>query len=179
MVSAIATVGGALLGARSSSKASKAAQKGQEVAQGISAASAAKAEGNVNRLFGSARDARTGGFSSAADFIGGNVGRQLSPFIQSNVGAQEQIGRGLNAQQAAILGLPTDLSGFGARSFGDPNQFNIDNPFARQQQPQAQPFQLNQNQQQGITAGLNNFRGFGGNSSGLNRFSNLNFRGQQ
>jgi len=176
MVTALATAGVGLLASRSSSKASKAAQKGQEQAQGINAATAAKASGDVNRLFGSARDSRRGGLSNAADFIGGNIGRQLSPFIQSNVGAQEQIGRGLNAQQAAILGLAPDLSGFGARSFGDPNQFNIDNPFAQQQQaPQPQPFQLNPQQSISIQDGLNNFRGF--NGSGLNRFSNFNFQG--
>lgn len=179
MVSAIATVGGALLGARASSKATKAATKGQEVAQGISAESAAQARGDVNRLFGTADTARRGGFSGAAEFIGGNIGRQIAPFQQGNVAAQEQIGQGLNAQQAAILGLPTDLSGFGARSFEDPNQFNIQNPFQQPEQPAQQGFQLNPQQNQGIQDALNNFRGFGGGQGGLSRFSNLNFRSQQ
>lgn len=134
---AAATIGGALLSSRSQSKATEAASKGQDKALAASSAGATSATRDVNRLFGTAQDARAGGFQSALDFLGGSVGQQVAPFQQGNVLAQQQISRGLPQIQNALLGLPTDLSGFQPQQIGQPSDFNIPIPQAAQpQQPQ-------------------------------------------
>lgn len=171
MVSAVLGVVGAGIGAVASSKASKSARKGQDQALAASSAGTAQARGDINRLFGSAQDTRQGAFSSAADFLGGNIGTQIQPFQQGNVAAQQQVQRGLPQTLNAILGQGVDLSGFQARQIGQPSDFNIASPFPQQAQPQpTSGFQLSPDQLQGIQDGLNNFRGGGLGGSLQQRF---------
>jgi len=127
---AAAVVGSAVVGAVSADKAAGKAAKGQDKALKASEAAAEQAREDVQRLFGEAAEQQTQGFSSAAEFLGGNIGAQVAPFQQGNIQAQEQVGRGLTQQQNALLGLPTDFSGFQARSVGTPESFNIANPLA-------------------------------------------------
>lgn len=137
MVSAIATVAGAVIGSKASKSASKAAAKGQDKALGATAASTAQGRQDVIGGFAGADEARRGGFSDALSFLGGAPSQQIAPFQQGNVAAQQQISRGLPQIQNAILGLPTDLSGFQPQQIGQPADFNFDlSGFQRPAQPQ-------------------------------------------
>ena len=137
--------GGAIFAAKKSSDASKNAAKtaaqGQTQALDATSRATAEARGDVNRLFGTAADARNQGFQRALDFTAGSIPQQIAPFQQGNVMAQEQLGRGLQQQQNALFGGPVDLSGFQARQIGQPQDFALNLPQAQQpgtptQQPQ-------------------------------------------
>jgi len=132
-----AAIAGGLIGARGSKEAVEVGVEGQEEAARINAATAAQARGDVQRLFGTADIARQGGFSSALDFLSGAPAAQIAPFQQGNVAAQQQIARGLPQIQNALLGLPTDLSGFQAQQIGRPADFNFDLSSFGPQQPAA------------------------------------------
>lgn len=123
---AVIGVGASILGSRSSSKAAKSATRGQERALTASEAGTAQARGDITQLFGEAEEARAGAFDRTLDFISGAPSKQIAPFQTGNVLAQEQVSRGLPQIQRAILGQPTDLSGFTARSVGAPESFNFD-----------------------------------------------------
>lgn len=114
------------LSSRAQSKASKSLRSGQQGALSAAREATDQAKGDVNRLFGTAQDARAQGFSSAQDFLSQSIGKQVSPFQIGNTQAQEQISRGLPQIQNAILGRPVDLSGFKARQIGQPQDFNFE-----------------------------------------------------
>ena len=121
-----AILGSAAIGAFATSRATKAATKGQERGLAASTAATDRARGDVTRLFGTAGEARERGFGRALDFLSTAPGTQIAPFQRGNILAQEQIARGLPQIQRAILGQPTDLSGFTARTIGAPESFNFD-----------------------------------------------------
>lgn len=126
MVSAVAAIGGALIGAKASSRASKRAVRGQKRALAASEAAAARARTDVTGLFRKGAEARKLGFDRSLDFSSGAPEKQIAPFQRGNILAQEQVSRGLPQIQSAILGQPVDLSGFQARSVGAPSSFNFD-----------------------------------------------------
>lgn len=133
-IAAGGVLGAAKLSSNASKAASKAASKGQASALGASGSAAAQAAGDVNRLFGTAADARNQGFQRAIDFTAGSIPQQIEPFQQGNLAAQQQLGQGLQQQQNALFGGPVDLSGFQARQIGQPQDFALNIP---QAQPQA------------------------------------------
>lgn len=140
VIAAAGAVGGALISSRGSREAAEVGVEGQEAAAGISAASAAQGRRDVQSGFAGADVARESGFSDALSFLSGAPSQQIAPFQQGNVAAQQQIGRGLTQQQNALLGRPTDLSGFQARQIGRPQDFNFDlSRFGPQQPVAAQP----------------------------------------
>jgi len=143
MVSAVATVVAGGLGFAASKSASKKAERGQEKALAATTEGTAQARGDVSRGFDLAKTARGKGFENVLNLLSGAPAQQIAPFQQGNVAAQQQIGRGLTQQQNALLGLPTDLSGFQARQIGQPSDFNIDlSRFRPQPAPQTGGFQL-------------------------------------
>ena len=157
---ATAVVASAVIGGISSSKAAKTGAKAAERGQDILAASRDKAEANVNRLFPQAKEAQTQGFQNFRNLINEQVlPQQTQPFIGGNMAAQQQVARGLPQIQNAILGLPTDLSGFQARQIGQTPQFDLSS-FAPQTQPQG--FQLGPGQNRSIQDGLSNLNIGGG-----------------
>lgn len=116
MVSAIATVGAAVIGSRASSKASKAAQDSAERGQDILAQSREQARQDVMRLFPQALEAQNQGFTQAQDFLAGQViPNQAEAFQTGNTQAQETLLAGLPQIQNALLGNQVDLSGLQAR----------------------------------------------------------------
>ena len=121
-----AIIGSAVIGGIATSRAAGKAAKGQERALGAATTATGQARGDVTRLFGTAGEARERGFGRALDFLSKAPGAQIAPFQRGNILAQEQIARGLPQIQRAILGQPTDLSGFQARTVGAPESFNID-----------------------------------------------------
>ena len=169
---AAATVAGAVIGSRATGKAASAAAKGQDQALAATTAAAAQGRRDVTSGFEAAEEGRRRGFSSAADFIGGNIGTQIRPSQQGNVAAQQQIARGLPQIQNAILGLPTDLSGFQAKQIGQPGDFNIQNPFPQPVAPQPTQspggFNFNSDQLNAIRNSLQNIGNIGGGLAGLN-----------
>jgi len=81
--------------------ASRAAiQKGQQTARG-----------DVERLMPEAQVLRGLGAQSAIDIFGSSMPAQYGAFQQGNIGAQEAILSGLQQQNNAIMGNPTDFSG--------------------------------------------------------------------
>ena len=137
MATAIATVGAAVIGSKASKKASKAAAKGQTQALAATTGAATQAREDVNRLFAGSGQAQQRGFGSALEFLGESLGQQVAPFQQGNVLAQQQISRGLPQIQNALLGIPTDLSGFQSRQVDQPQAFDVSR-FLPQQPQQAQ-----------------------------------------
>lgn len=121
-----AVVGAAAIGAVASNRASKRAAKGQREALAATSAAATQARDDIRRLFGEATAARRKGFGEAIETIAGSPAKIIEPFQKGNVLAQEQVIRGLPQIQNAILGLPTDLSGFKPRTVGTPESFNFD-----------------------------------------------------
>lgn len=121
-----AVLGAAAVGAIASNRASKRAAEGQEEALEATTAATAQARGDITQLFGEAGEARGEAFGKTLEFISGAPSKQITPFQRGNVLAQEQISRGLPQIERAILGQPTDLSGFTARSVGAPESFNFD-----------------------------------------------------
>lgn len=91
---------------------------------------------DVKQLFGSAQQNLLTGQQRALDIFGQTIPQQLDTFQQGNVAAQEQLIAGLPQVQNALLGLPTDLSGF------QPTKIDFDASFAQQQLPQFQNPQL-------------------------------------
>ena len=126
MVSLVASIGGALIGAKSSKDASKAATQGQENAQVANTQMANQARGDVSRLFGDASNVRGETFGNTMNFLNQSIGSQISPFQQGNMAAQNQVARGLPQIQNAIMGNPVDLSGFQAMQIGQPSDYALD-----------------------------------------------------
>jgi hypothetical protein len=122
----IATVGSAVIGGIATNKASKRAAQGQKEALKASTAATSLARRDVTKAFEGARESRRRGFENALSLLSGSAERQIAPFQKGNIQAQAQIARGLPQIQNAILGQPTDLSGFTPRSVGAPSSFNID-----------------------------------------------------
>jgi len=139
---ATAVVGSAVIGGIASNKASKRAAEGQSEALGVSSAASAQARNDANRLFGKAAEERKNAFADTLKFISGAPSKQIEPFQRGNVLAQEQIVRGLPQIQNAILGLPTDLSGFQARNVGAPSSFDFPQ-FQQEEQPTNTPVPQN------------------------------------
>lgn len=126
MVSLVASIGGALIGAKSSKDASKAATQGQANAQVANTQMANQARGDVSRLFGDASKVRGETFGNTMDFLNQGIGSQITPFQQGNMAAQNQVARGLPQIQNAIMGNPVDLSGFQAMQIGQPSDYSLD-----------------------------------------------------
>ena len=123
---ATAVIGAAVVGGIATNKASKRANEGQKEALQVTTAGTQEARGDITRLFGTARESRERAFGDVRSFLSKAPGAQIAPFQRGNILAQEQIARGLPQIQRAILGQPTDLSGFQARTVGAPESFNID-----------------------------------------------------
>lgn len=121
---AVAVVGAAVVGGVASNRASKRASEGQSDALQASSASVEAAKFDINRLFGQAKETREGGFGRTLDFLAGAPGRQIDPFQQGSLAAQETTAAGLPQVQRAILGLPTDLSQIRPRTIE--GNFNVD-----------------------------------------------------
>jgi hypothetical protein len=128
MVSAVATIAGALIGASASKSAAKSARKGQQEAFAASQRAVSEARGDIIPGFGRAQITQRQGFGGALDVLRQTEERAGKPFRQGNVLAQQQIQRGLPQVQRAILGQPTDLSGFRARDLGPIQQLRVPNP---------------------------------------------------
>ncbi len=126
MVAAVATIGGALIGAKSSRDASKSAAKGQDKSLQATQQAANTARNEAKNLFGAATKSREKGFGNALEFLGGAPQQQLAPFMAGNNLAQQQVSRGLDQTMNAIMGNPVDLSGFQPRNVGNPSSFNFD-----------------------------------------------------
>ena len=137
-IGAIGGVGAAAIGGFASNRAAGKAADGQNRALAATDSAAGQARTDVNQLFGEANTQQQQGFTNAQDFLSGSIGRQIQPFQQGNMMAQEQVARGLPQIQNAILGNPVDLSGFNARQIGQPSEFNIDLAQFRPQ-PEATP----------------------------------------
>lgn len=137
MATAIATVGAAVIGSRSSSKASKAAQDSAERGQDILAQSREQARQDVMRLFPQALDAQNRGFTQAQDFLAGQViPNQAEAFQTGNTQAQETLLAGLPQIQNALLGNQVDLSGLQARQVPFKQFTGEFTPFVPRETPQ-------------------------------------------
>jgi hypothetical protein len=90
----------------------------------------AEARGDVLNLFPASDTNRNLGFQAALDVLGETIPQQFSAFQQGNVGAQGALLAGLPQFQNAILGLPTDFSGF------QPQTIDFNTGFAQQQLPE-------------------------------------------
>lgn len=104
-------------------------------AKALIAENTAAVREDILRLFPAAEQAQQLGFQGALDVLGQTIPQQLGTFQQGNIGAQQNLLGGLQQQQNAILGLPTDFSGF------QPQQVSFDPSFAQQQLPQFQTSQ--------------------------------------
>lgn len=91
-----------------------------------------RASRDVGKLFGSAEQNLLAGNQAAADLMGQYAPEQFGALQQGNINAQQQVLAGMPQVQNALLGLPTDLSGFQPRTF----QPNLS--FLQQQMPQFQ-----------------------------------------
>ena len=107
---ATAIVGAAVIGGVATNAASKRAAEGQSEALGATTEATEAARFDINRLFGQAKETRESGFGRTLDFLSGAPSRQIDPFQQGSLAAQETTAAGLPQIQRAILGLPTDLS---------------------------------------------------------------------
>ena len=142
---ATAVIGSAVIGGISSSRAAKKGAQAAERGQDILAQSREQGRADVNRLFPEAQASQTKGFEEFRGFLNDQVlPQQTQPFIGGNMAAQEQVARGLPQIQNAILGNPTDLSGFYARQIGQAPSFNLE-PYTTkvpEAAPEAKPFQF-------------------------------------
>jgi len=91
---------------------------------------------DVQQLFGAAQQNLLAGQQAGLDLRGQVIPQQLETFQQGNIAAQQQLLGGLPQVQNALLGLPTDLTGF------QPTRINFDPSFAQQQLPQFQSPEL-------------------------------------
>jgi len=123
----VGTVGSAVIGGIASNKASKRAAEGQENALAETRASIGQARGEVKDAFAAAEQLQNQGFQNALGGLFGGAERQIAPFQEGNVQAQNTLIGGLQQQQNALLGnAPVDLSGFQAQRI----------PFEAMSQPQ-------------------------------------------
>ena len=107
---AAAIVGGAAIGALSSGKASKDAIKGQEKAAAIFRESTERAGREIIPRFQQAAQGIRRAGRQNLNLLGTIPQCVTKPFQQGNIQAQQAISGGLQQQQNALLGLPTDLS---------------------------------------------------------------------
>ena len=91
-----------------------------------------RASRDVGKLFGSAEQNLLAGNQAAMGLMGQYAPEQFGALQQGNLNAQQQLLAGMPQVQNALLGLPTDLSGFQPRTF-TPNL-----SFLQQQMPQFQ-----------------------------------------
>ena len=122
-----AAVASAAIGAYSSNKAAKSAEKGAERASDQIAASADLARQDVNAQFPSAQQDLMAGAGGAFDIFNQGMSGQNRLFNQGNVNAQNTTARGFSNVQNALLGGPIDPSAFAAKQAG--TAANIANPF--------------------------------------------------
>ena len=87
------------------------------------------ARADVLPLAGGAFENINLGSQAALDVLGQTIPQQFGTFQAGNVGAQQNLLAGLPQFQNAILGLPTDFSGFQTQ------QIPVDTSFAQQQLP--------------------------------------------
>jgi len=120
-----AILGSAAIGASATGRATEAATEGQEKSQAAFDAATAAARLDINRLFGQAKDTRESGFGRTLDLLSGAPTRQIEPFQQGSLAAQETTAAGLPQVRNAILGLPTDFSKIGPRSISAPPNIDI------------------------------------------------------
>lgn len=84
---------------------------------------------DMMRLFGPAQDNLNMGFQGAFDVFGQSMPQGMNLYQQGNVAAQNHLLAGLPQMNNAILGLPTDMSGF------QPTQLQYDTSWMQQQMP--------------------------------------------
>lgn len=95
-----------------------------------------RATRDVSKLFGSGEQNLLAGNQAALDMMGQYAPQQFSALQQGNQQAQQQLLAGLPQQQAALMGLPTDMSGL------QPQQAQVDLSFLQGAQlPQFQTSQ--------------------------------------
>jgi hypothetical protein len=73
---------------------------------------AQQARRDVSMLFPAAQDNYLAGQQAALNIFGEAAPRQADAFLQGNMGAQQQISRGLPQMQNALMGMPVDYSAF-------------------------------------------------------------------
>ena len=134
-----ATVGSAVIGSRASSKAADSARAGQDKAFDATSAAANSARNDVNSLFGKSADIRRQTFGDTADFLNQSIGRQIQPFQEGNMAAQEQVSSALPQINNAIMGNPVDFSGFAPKQISQPSDFTLDFSAFRKKAPVAAP----------------------------------------
>jgi hypothetical protein len=113
------------------------AAKGQQNALNASASATSSAEGSVRDLFGKAQVQQDTGINNAMDFLNTSIGRQIQPFQQGNMAAQEQVSSALPQINNAIMGNPVDFSGFAPKQISQPSDFTLDFSAFRKQPAQA------------------------------------------
>ena len=171
---AVGTVGSAAIGAIGSNMAAKKGAAAQREGQAIIAQGQTQGRSDVMDQFPQAQKAQTQGFEEFRDFLSNQVAPEQSrPFIGGNMGAQEQISRGLPQIQNALLGNPIDTSGFRARQIGQAPTFDM-SKFGPQAPAAPNPFDYTK-------IDIGRFGGTGGNfdpykAQGQNRFGNMNNR---
>jgi len=87
---------------------------------------AAQSRSDAIPLFTSAQEASAQGIQGALDIFGQTIPQQASLIQQGNLGAQNVIAGGLGGINAAILGLPQDLSQQALSQLAQPLNFNTD-----------------------------------------------------
>ncbi len=119
-----ATIAGAVIGGVSSSKASKKGIKGQEKAARIFREGTEKAGATSTELINNARRLTRRAARQNLQLLGKTRQQVTEPFQQGNVAAQGAIAAGLQQQQNALLGAPTDFSAFQPQEIRIPNKIN-------------------------------------------------------
>lgn len=134
---AAAVVGSAAIGAFGASKASKTAAKGQERASDTLTQAASRARQEIIPRFDKARIAQRQGFGGALSVLRQTEERVGKPFRQGSALAQQQVIRGGEQAQRALLGQQTDLSGFQTRDLPPIQQLRVPNAAIQSAAPPA------------------------------------------
>jgi len=87
---------------------------------------AAQSRGDALSIFPSAQQAASQGIQGALDIFSQTIPQQASLIQQGNLGAQNILAGGLGGINAAILGLPQDLSQQALSQLAQPLNFNTD-----------------------------------------------------
>lgn len=127
MATAVATVVGAGIGAFSKNKSAKKLAKAQEESSRRFQAGVERAGGLVTEGLGRAQDLTRRATRQSLNLLGQTPERVTAPFQKGNVLAQGAISAGLEQQQAAILGQPTDFSAFAPQTIRAPRGINTQN----------------------------------------------------
>ncbi len=118
---AAASGGAALLDNKNQKKAIASAEAQKAASQAFIEKQMNQARGDLFKLYPSIQDSNQKGLQAGLDIYRQTVPYQLQAFQQGNVGAQNQILRGLPQAQNAILGRPIDMSGLQAMAIQQPN----------------------------------------------------------